>query len=265
MLTLLISLLAIVAVWILCEPSRYVTDFKKVEMEYSGGKSELLTAADRQIVEVLRQIGEKAKTLSWFLQADEHFLVNITDLDNLNLTISVQNGQYSIQPGWIQPEKKTLLLSVRQSHISRLAEIISDSQFTQSELYEIASVALVPVLESLYNAEVLYFPGDKRFLELDNFMHVEVVNDFNLKDEYGNPLQAKATVMNVDGQWLVYQGHKGDPDVKYVVTADHMLQFYYLLHYKCRAVESGDFTQRKKLLDEYMLLRAKTQVFNRHE
>ena len=192
-------------------------------------------------------------------------LVNIADLDNLHLTISVQNGQYSIQPGWIQPEKKTLLLSVRQFHVNRLAEIISDSQFTQSELYEIASVALVPALESLYNAEVLYFPGDKRFLELDNFMHVEVVNDFNLKDEYGNPLQAKATVMNVDGQWLVYQGHKGNPDVKYVVTVDQMLQFYYLLHYKFRVVEPGDLMQRKGLLDEYIMLRAKTQVFNRHE
>jgi hypothetical protein len=226
MVTVLIALAAIVAVWKFREPGRFVTEFVKVQKDYAVGRTEVASSDETQVIETLKQVGEKAKAMPWFNQAHEHVLVTVIDLNNLPLTISVDKGQYSIRVGWFEPEKKTLQVAVRRMHINRLSQIIADSQFTQSELYEVASVALVPALESLYSADVLYFPGDKRFLELDNMMHVEVMNDFNLKDEYGNMLTAQATVTNVDGQWLVFPGLKGNPDVKYVVTVDQMLHYY---------------------------------------
>lgn len=259
-LAVVICLVAIVTVSLLQKPGRYVTEFVKVDKEYPVGRTEAVTEEEKQVLVTLDEIGQAVQAQPWFAQADEHIFVTVEDLDNLPLTITAANGAYDIKVGWHDPEKRTLDIPLQVFHINRLAEIVEDGEFTESELFELASVGLVPVLESLYQADALYFPGDKRLLKLDNFLQVEVLNTFGLNDQYGNPLQAKATVLNVDGQWLVFPGHQGQPDVNYVVTVQQMLEYYELLQYKFGSVEPGDLLKRKALLDEYFMLREETSL-----
>jgi hypothetical protein len=116
----------------------------------------------------------------------------------------------------------------------------------------------------LYNSDVLFFPGDKRYLKLDNHIQVELVNKYGAKDLSGNVIEAKATVANVDGYWMVYPNWQGTPDVRYSVDVNQMIEYYYLINYKFRDIKSTDLLGRKDLFDEYMKLREETLSFSSH-
>lgn len=247
------------------DQSRYVAAFRRIPEVTETGKTELTNEKERNVVATLERLAKKLVVFPWFLQVQEHALIEIEDVNNLKLTITAADGQYTIRPGWHEPEKRTLKGKIQTIHIARMEQILEDSIISDAELYEIASVVLIPALESLYNADAIYFPGDKRFLKLDNFMHVEVENLYDAKDRYGNPLKAQATVINADGQWLVFEGLKGDPDLKYTVNVSQMLEYYYLIHYKFRDITEGNLLQRKELLDEYMKLRESTVSYSRHQ
>lgn len=249
--------------WFKNSEERYLTSFRRQE------ESLLVAPAPespktRLVITQLNKLVPMAQKFPWFDKLHELLLIQVVDADKATFSIQIQNGQVDITPGWSAGVgKPTLVLyDVRTGHLQRLEQILADGQLSESEMFEIGSVFLVPGLQALYNSDVLYFPGDKRYLKLDNHIQVELLNKYEARDLSGNIIEAKATVANVDGYWKVYPGWQGTPDVRYSTDVNQMIQYYYLINYKFRDIKSSDLLSRKDLFDEYMKLRQDTLTFS---
>jgi len=224
------------------------------------------TPKTKQALQLLQNMVPLVQKYPWFKNLDEYLLIKVTDADNSPFSVRIKNGEVTIKPGWDNSQKPTLAVEkVYTIHLKRLNQILADGEIEDQEKFEIASVFLVPGLQALYNSDVLYFPGDKRFLKLDNFIQVELTNSFNAKDSDGVPIEAKATVINADGYWLVFPGWQGQSDVRYTVDVDQLIHYYYLINYKFKELKPQDLLGRSAILDEYMKLRQETLSYSKYK
>ena len=65
----------------------------------------------------------------------------------------------------------------------------------------------------------------------------------------GLPAYIKLTAVNVDGQWLVFRGLHGDPDIKLKLTLSQAADLYKLGYYEVKDVKSQK--QAKELSKEF--------------
>ena len=251
--------------WFKNAQERYVTSFRRVE-ENLVAAPVAESAKTKAVLTQLNKLVPMAQKFPWFGKLHELLLIRVVDADNAAFSVQIQDGQVNITPGWsAAPGIPTLVLhDVRVGHLQRLEQMLADGTLSESEMFEIGSVFLVPGLQALYNSDVLFFPGDKRYLKLDNHIQVELLNKYGARDLSGNVIEAKATVANVDGYWMVYPNWQGTPDVRYSVDVNQMIEYYYLINYKFRDVKSSDLLGRKDLFDEYMKLREVTLTFSSH-
>ena len=251
--------------WFKNAQERYVTSFRRVE-ENLVAAPVAESAKTKAVLTQLNKLVPMAQKFPWFGKLHELLLIRVVDASNAAFSVQIQDGQVNITPGWsAAPGIPTLVLhDVRVGHLQRLEQMLADGTLSESEMFEIGSVFLVPGLQALYNSDVLFFPGDKRYLKLDNHIQVELLNKYGARDLSGNVIEAKATVANVDGYWMVYPNWQGTPDVRYSVDVNQMIEYYYLINYKFRDVKSSDLLGRKDLFDEYMKLREVTLTFSSH-
>ena len=252
--------------WFKNSEERYLTSFRRVDEKLSAdavAESVKTKAVEAQ----LNKLIPMAQKFPWFSKLQEMLLIRVVDADNAVFSVRIDKGRIDITPGWqAAAGKPTLILyDVRTGNLQRLEQKLADGELSESEMFEIGNVFLVPGLQALYNADVLYFPGDKRYLKLDNLIQVELVNKYGSRGLDGNLIEAKATVLNVDGYWLVFPGWQGQPDVRYTVDVNQMIDYYYLINYKFREIKTSDLLGRKELFDEYMKLRQGTLTYSSHE
>ena len=259
---LLGTLIGASLILILRSQDRYVSSFSRVAVAYDQGKTTTDSPVQQEIFDTLKRIEKQARKFSWFQQLDEYLLIRVRDAGDAKFTIDIKNGNVDIKPGWLTSQKPTLVVdNLHRVNFKRLEQLVSADELDEQGMYEIASALIVPGLKALYNSDVLFLPGDKRFLKLDNFIQVELVNKYGAKDFDGNLIISRATVVNVDGQWLGFEGFQGQPDVRYTVDINQLIHYYYLINYKFRGLSAADLLSRKELFDEYMKLRQETLTY----
>ena len=64
------------------------------------------------------------------------------------------------------------------------------------------------------------------------------------------------TAVNVDGQWLVMRGLRGDPDIKLKLTLDDATELYRIGYYEVSKLKTPK--DAKALSDEFLILLNKT-------
>ena len=92
---------------------------------------------------------------------------------------------------------------------------------------------------------------------------MEVFNENGVEVD-GFPGPAQATVVNVDGQWLIFEGFQGDPDIKYSMNIKQGLEFAYLI--KVRILKRAPTVNIAELLPDlkkYNDLKEKVTVYER--
>ncbi len=257
--------LGIILAKILTVPERFVSFYQRDVPVYDSAPADQPPTVDL-VIGKIEDIYMLTKNFPWFSNLNERILVRVPELENAKVTIDIADGSYTATPGWSDDKKPTLVVDfLRMGHLEKLEEFLGDGELSEPEKFAIANVFLVPGLQALYTADVLYFPGDKRYLQLDNFIQVELQNQYQVKDLEGNLVEAKATVLNVDGYWMVFPGWQGQPDVRYSVNIDQLISYYYLINYKFREVKDSDLLARKELFDEYMTLRRDTLVYSKYQ
>ena len=187
----------------------------------------------------------------------------VKDLNGLKFTIDLNNGNINIGIGWHANKKHTLVLPLYKHNIEHLKEITQKGDLTFPDIYRFIRVLFIPFLKSLYQADYSNLPKDKSYMQLDNFIHVEVVPDQNIEVE-GFPGPARATVVNVDGQWLVFEGFQGDPDIKYSMNIKQALEFAYLVKVKIlQHAPDTDIIHLMPVIKKYNDLKKVVQVYER--
>ncbi|OQX51051.1 hypothetical protein B5M47_02025 [candidate division CPR3 bacterium 4484_211] len=246
--------------------SRYVNRFVPVKWEYSCGRLAINTSEERRAVDDLKAAIENIKGMEekypFLNELEEVLFIVVRDLDDFRLTVCVHNGDAEVTVGWNCDKRPSFILPLFSQNLRNLREVTADGDIDLKEAYRIVRVLFIPFLKGLYQGDYSHLPKDKAYLNLDNFIQVEVFNEEKVEVE-GFPGPARATVVNVDGQWLVFEGFQGDPDVRYSMNMKQALEFAYLIRVKMAKKDIKDFWALRKYVDRYNRLKEEVKTYER--
>lgn len=247
--------------------SRYVNRFVSAAPIFESGRATISNEAEQKAINNLNQGIENFKKMldkyPFIKEINETIYIIVGDLDDLKFTVDVSSGKASVEIGWNLKKKPTLVLPLHSSNLEKLNEVTADGDLSLSDAYRFIRGLFIPFLKSLYQGDYSNLPKDKSYLKLDNFIHVEVINDLGIEVD-GFPGLAQATVVNVDGQWLIFEGLQGDPDIKYSMDIKQALEFAYLIRLKiAQMAPSSDMTQLMPFVKKYNELKDKVTVYER--
>jgi hypothetical protein len=209
-----------------------------------------IEAKCEKILELLNAAANSATRFDWFKAIeDENVFFTITDLGNARFTLKVNNGSFSVQEGIDTTETPTMVVPLDTKNVENLAAFLADGQLTYEEKYRIFYFITIPGLQTIYRNEILYKPGDKSAFRFDNLVHVVIPPEEDVLI-YGNRLLIEATVVNVDGQWMVFRGLQGDPDFRVNLTIDQAAKLYQLAFYEVRKIKNPQ--QAKEVSEKFL-------------
>ena len=247
------------------EEPRYVSKFKKVKYTYPEDKSsniENISSKADEIIGVLNKTGELSKKNSWFSQIkSENIYVSVMDLGGYRLTIEVKDGDFKIHRGF-NKKKPSMVLKLNTKNIKDLLIIVSDGEVTYEEKYRLFYTIADAAWRAMFYVDPYYLPGDKSEFKFDNLVHLHIPP----KEEaliLGLPAYIKLTAVNVDGQWLVFRGLHGDPDIKLKLTLSQAADLYKLGYYEVKDVKSQK--QAKEISKEFLTLFNETIEYQRKD
>lgn len=164
-------------------------------------------------------------------ELDEVLYLKMLDVENAIFTVLVKEGKIEIKPGFDGKIKPSYVIPMYSFNVQHLKQITDDGDLSLSDVYRITRVLFIPFLQGLYNGDYSSLPENKAYLQLDNFIQVEVAGPEGLVVE-GFEGPARATIVNVDGQWLMFEGFQGDPDIRYEMNIEQAVKFAYLISVK---------------------------------
>ena len=247
--------------------SRYVNRFVPVKENPIQGRDKLTNDKDKEAlnnlttaVDNIEKIVDKYPAIK---ELDETLFLFIKDLDNLRFTVLVKDGRGEIKVGWPQNTKPSFTLPLYSVNLRNMVEVTKDGEISMEDAYRFTRALFIPFLHGLYRGDYTNLPEDKSYLKLDNFIQVEVKNEFGIEVD-GFPGPARATVVNVDGQWLIFEGFHGDPDIRYVMGLKEALEFAYILRVKLvKEGKTKSFMELKPIIDRYNALKEKVKDYER--
>ena len=245
---------------------RYVNRFIPVFQELTTGKTDSdLTQQEQQIIETLRiaikNINGMLDRYPKIREIDELIYIDIVDIDNFKLAVRIKDGDATVKVGWDINQYPSFILPLLSVNIHNLVEVTKDNDLDINAVYRIIRALFIPFLQGLYQSDYDHLPKNKSYLKLDNYIQIEVVPNEPIEVD-GFPGPAKATVVNVDHQWLIFEGWQGDPDIRYSMSVEDAVLFAYLIRVKLIQGDS-DVNEMRKVVAEYNTLKDKTTVYER--
>ena len=247
--------------------TRYVNRFVAVKDSEIKGRNKLQNEKDTKALKNLKQAVDNIEKIvnkyPVIKELEENLFIYVKDLDNLRISVKVKNGKGEISLGWPKTVKSSFTLPLYSKNLENLVDVTKDGEINLKDAYRFIRVLFIPFLKGLYRGDYSNLPKDKSYMQLDNFIQVEVKNEFNIEVE-GFPGPARATVLNVDGQWLIFEGFHGDPDIRYEMGVKEALEFAYLLRVKLiKESSTKSFLELKPIIDKYNKLKEKVKVYER--
>lgn len=245
--------------------TRYVNRFVAVKPKYDAGRSNTQNEQEEELISAIKMTVNNFENMvnkyPIIGELKEVLYVVIKDFNDFKFTVDIANGKGSVSVGWDLSKEPSFVLPLLSQNIKNLLKVSQDGVIDMNEVYRIIRGLFIPFLKGLYQKDYSHLPKDKAYLELDNFLQVEVVNENNIEVE-GFAGNAQATVVNVDGQWLIFEGFQGDPDIKFSMTVMDALKFAYLIRIKIMQAEKVGF-DLASVVKEYNELKKKVTVYER--
>ncbi|MDH5403190.1 MAG: hypothetical protein OEZ01_09885 [Candidatus Heimdallarchaeota archaeon] len=210
---------------------RYLASFKRVHRTIPTDYSKDHAPDDNLIKEVtklLETIIEQGKKFEQYKELrDEYLLICVKELGNMQFSILIDEGKVEFFQGMHNKDEPSIVLPISIRNLKGFLNFIEDEEIDRRELFIIMRFFAIPILKDLYDSKVLYLPGNKWKYKYDDFIQIEILPDEPIVEK-GEILDIKMTVVNVDGQWLIFKGFEGDPDWRLTLSMDDALRMWWL-------------------------------------
>ena len=241
--------------------------FVPVKEKLTRGRTKIETKSEEAAYDNLVAAGKNIEKMvakyPIIKELNEVLFIRVLDLNDFKLTGNLTNGKALATIGWDLNKKPSFVLPLYSKNLQNVKEVTQDLDLSLKDVYRITRVLFIPFLKGLYQGDYSNTPEDKSYLQLDNFIHVEVKDDEGVEVD-GFPGPAQATVVNVDGQWLIFEGLYGDPDIKYSMDIKQALQFAYLVRVKLlQADPNSSWNDLKPTVDKYNKLKKEVTAYER--
>lgn len=247
--------------------SRYVNTFIPVKEDLTEGRTKINTKQEQEAYDNLVSTGKNIEKMLGkypvIKELNEVLFIKVADLDDFKITGILNKGKTTASVGWDMSKKPNFVLPLYAKNLQNVYEITKDLDLSLDDIYRITRVLFTPFLNGLYRGDYSHLPKDKSYMQLDNFIQVEVKNERGIEVE-GFLGPARATVVNVDGQWLIFEGWHGDPDIRYSMDIKQALEFAYLIRVKLmQADPKSSWFDLKLTVDKYNDLKKEVTVYER--
>ncbi|MBN1951037.1 MAG: hypothetical protein JW801_07525 [Bacteroidales bacterium] len=248
------------------EEPRYLSQFKLIDYDLPYDYSTLIPDIDKnkkKVLDLLNQAALSAKQFDWFTRIeDERVVLILTDLGNARFTLEVDKQKVSVAEGADEAMEPTMVVPLMTSNVADLAAYLEDGMLSYEEKYKIFYAITIPGLQAIYHNELLFGSGDKSEFKFDNLMQLVIPREEEFVI-YGIPRTIEATVVNVDGQWMVFSGLQGDPDFRISCTPDQAVRLYKLAFYDVRKIKSKK--QAEEVSKEFLKFMDSIVVYTRED
>lgn len=247
---------------------RYIRSFAKTPLVYPEDNSNNVKDVDVKNKNIEHSLSQSCIYVSKMsiLESieNERIMVYVTDIGNARFLLQLDKGVCAIGVGYDTNFEPTMVVPLTTFGINNLEKILKDSvkdkKLSYESQYLIYNAIAAPALQSLYNSSLFFVPGDKTMFKFDDLVHIVIPPE---KPVYyqGVPLSIQLTAANVDGQWMVFEGLKGDPDFKISLTLDQATWLYKKGVYDLRNINS--LKDATNLSQEFLDFLNKTTVYTR--
>ncbi len=240
-----------------CSPYDYV----RVEESLPSGKQDNLTDEELEIEEVLKKTAAIPKCAEYFSQFFNNAYLIIQGFDNLCFTFSAGDNGASVKRGIDASVKPELIIDMNKQNCFNIFKIFEDGEVSDEEEYRIFYVTLIPSIKSATKMDALFDPFVAKKLALPNFIQMILKNE-NGYVYQNTTKEVKLTLVTVDGQWLVFEGAMGDPDVRMAFTSKQAVEYRKLM-FKFTKEKDAPIEKKKKNLEELVAFLDKVTVYRR--
>lgn len=234
--------------------------YVKVPQELPQGKSGGLSDSEQEIEAALTTAAASPGCAKYFGPMMERALLVITDAPDLTFTVDISESGCKVERGTRADFKPELVIPLNRQNCLNVAKIFEDGQVSDEEAYRIHYATFLPAVRSYFADERLYDPAVAERMQLPNFMHMKLLNPKGYQF-LGSTREATATVVNVDGQWMVFPGLQGDPDVRMEVTHEQAANYTQQLRETRNKPQS--MSEAKKQLEEIKSFNDSITVYRR--
>ena len=212
-----------------CKPAKVTAPPRPLALPaLPAGKLDNLAPLELEIESLLQQAAALPAAAAYFKDFFATAYLVIDDFDNLAFTATIKDGKASVTRG-IDPSKwPDLVVPLTESNCRHMLRFLEDGVITEEEEYQIFYVTFIPSYRSLLTRDVMYDPQVQERLGTPDFMHVVLKNEKGFR--YGHrsdPLGA--TIVKVDGQWMIFPGLAGEPRARLEVTVAQAKEFTRLM------------------------------------
>jgi hypothetical protein len=203
---------------------RYV----KVLEPIPGGKTDGLSEDEQQVERDLLEVAKMPIAAQYLGRMFKSVVVVLQDFDNLTFTAKLGSGGWTVSRGSEPSFQPDYVVPFTRQNLTNLKAILADGNVDDGEAYRIHYVTFVPALRSFMRNDALYNEYVAKRMALPALIHMTLKNP-NGYVYNGTTREISATAANVNGQWLVFQGKLGNPDIAIEVTHTKAAEFSGLL------------------------------------
>jgi len=201
------------------------TNYKYVAVQepIPAGKTDNLSQEEQEVEQLLQKVVQAPIAGEYFGKMFGSAVLVLKDFDNLTFTVHIKNGVVTLVRGTEASLVPEFIIPLRRKNCENLLKIVEDGKIDDEEALRIHCVTYVAGLRAIFRVPALYNEWVAKQLALPPFMHMSLKST-------ATGFCANATVVNVNGQWLVFDGLLGDPDVKLAVTHEQTNRLLKLIY-----------------------------------
>jgi hypothetical protein len=226
-----------------CSGYRYV----KVSESLPPWKDKNLSAQDLEIQKALSACVENPVCVAYFKPFFTRAYLVIDDADSLGFTFDA-DAKPGLKLGFDQAVKPQLIVHMNRQNCLNLPGIFADNQVSDEEAYRIFRVTLLGSIRSELQMNAIYDPLVARMLALPNFIQLTLKNE-NHYQYQGTTKEYTISVVNINGQWIAFDGAIGNPDVRMAFTHKQAAEFRKMMFHMALN-ENAPVSEKKKNLIE---------------
>lgn len=195
---------------------------------YEKGRTDNLTPRELSLEKTLKE-SAKIKTASAYAKGmfDVAYII-ATDHKDLGFTVYFKDGEAVVERGLDISKEPTLVIPLSDDAIFNVKKFFKDGIINDEEEFLIVNATFKPAWEASYRLPEIQSSWMKKFMKLDDLMHVILLNPNNYKYQ-GKVVKNELSVAHSANQWLVFNGLEGVPLSRMEMTAKDAVAMYKLI------------------------------------
>ena len=213
-----------------CSSRRHLTELRRPDISIEDTLKEYTHYDNLDFIQMdslLKSAEQRARKSEFMKNISERIYLLVDNKVAFTVTINGQDVEVSI--GKREGVSPTLIMPFTASIAKNVNDVLADFKLDQAEIFNVCHVVFMPCLKRMYSMPYLFetkmFKG-----KLDNYFQFVIKNPEGFT-YHGSDVTMSATVVNVDGMFLVVQGLIGDPDIRLELTLDQAIELYRYIAY----------------------------------